>query len=247
MTNVFILARHYLPVLSYTLLILSFFTVEHSLAATQDTSQSFEVYVSGEGEITVEPDIAVIHASLIREGKDSATLLDQVNQAMSAVLKQLRKAKIPPEDIHAGQLNIQQLWSYHNKQRQPRGYNAQRPVKVIVHKIDQYPLIIDTLSKAGVNIFNNVAFEFSQKKMLTEQAVELAIADAKHKAQHLGKGMGGTHCFPKKISLGQHHIPTPQLEMAAAVKVSDQGDAYNPGEQSIRATINATFSCSLEH
>lgn len=206
---------------------------------------SFTVSVSGQGQITAVPDEVVINASLRLQGPQSQELLNASNKTMAEVLAALKTAGIDNKSIQAGQLQLNQRWSHENGRQQPDGYEAVRPVQVRLNNIDRYPQVIDLLSRQGVNNFDGVAFDFSNRAELMDKALVLASKDASRQARLLGEAMGGKNCQPKQVSLSGMGMPQPMMEMAAFKVRGAAADAYQPGEQALNVNVSATFSCKL--
>lgn len=217
------------------------------LASAKDTrdKDSFIVSVSGQGQVTAVPDEVVINASLRLQGPQSQDLLNASNKTMAEVLAALKGAGIDNKSIQAGQLQLTQRWNHDNGRQLPDGYEAVRPVQVRLSNIDRYPQVIDLLSRQGVNNFDGISFDFSNRAELMDKALVLASKDASRQAQLLGEAMGGKNCQPKQVSLSGMGMPQPMMEMAAFKARGAVADAYQPGEQALNVNVSATFSCKL--
>ena len=198
------------------------------------------VSVTGEGVVHAEPDLAVISANLTRQGPDSTKLLDSVNRDMATVVQVLKDFGIADSDIQAGQLHINQRWRRHDGHNQPAGYQAQRPINIKVKQLESYPELISLISRAGVNTLSSIAFDFSNRVVLSDQALVKAAEDASRKAGVLAKALDLDDCEPQQLSIGSRHVPMPRMEMAA---LKAGGDSFNPGAQEITATVTGNFLC----
>ena len=71
--------------------------------------------VSGEGEATVAPDLALLTLSVMREAKTARAALDANNDAMAAVIAAMKSAGIKDRDLQTAGIQINPRYNYTNK------------------------------------------------------------------------------------------------------------------------------------
>ncbi len=214
------------------------------LAEPKETP-SFTVSVTGQGQVSAVPDMVVINASLRLQGPKSQDLLNSSNKTMAAVITSLKNAGVNAKSIQAGQLQLTQRWNNENGRSQPDGYEAVRPLQVSIDDSNRYPHIIDLLAQQGVNNFDGITFDFSNRAELADKALVLASKDASRQARLLGESMGSKLCRPQQVSLAGIGGPQPMMEMAVFKSRGTSADAFQPGEQSVTASVSATFICDM--
>ncbi|TIU73795.1 MAG: DUF541 domain-containing protein, partial [Mesorhizobium sp.] len=73
------------------------------------------IIVSGEGEATVAPDMAILSLSVMREAKSAREALDANNDAMAAVIAAMKSAGIAERDLQTAGIQINPRYNYTNK------------------------------------------------------------------------------------------------------------------------------------
>ena len=75
-------------------------------------NQQFGIWVTGSGSVAIEPDIAILSISIEALEDSVAQAQAKVNRAMSIVLRELRKARIPQNDLQTSHFRIQPNYVY---------------------------------------------------------------------------------------------------------------------------------------
>lgn len=232
------------PLLLTTLLATSAMAAAPQQSATGPVAGAVQIDVNGVGELQAEPDVAVVAASYRQQGSDSKLLVEQAAEVMASAIQALRQSGVAASDIAAGQLQLNQRWRYLDGKQEADGFEVVRSLTVHLDDINLYPATIALLTQQGVNGFDGVTFEFSTRQQLLDQATQLAVADAVHKAGLLGRALSRPVCQPQQVSLGGSQVPRPRLEMAKQSMMAADNGGYNPGEQSLRVEVTATFACA---
>ncbi|RUU81937.1 DUF541 domain-containing protein, partial [Mesorhizobium sp. M7A.T.Ca.TU.009.01.3.1] len=87
------MTRHLLPLALATAIAFP------AMAGAADLPTPPRIIVSGEGEATVAPDLAVLTLSVMREAKTARAALDANNDAMAAVIAAMKSAGIKDRDL----------------------------------------------------------------------------------------------------------------------------------------------------
>lgn len=181
-----------------------------SVAAGENVDKS-SVTVSGEGHITIKPDIAYVQLGVNTKNADANTAQSENKDLMAKVMDALKAQGIKDEDITTVQYNIFQSYDYSQPavdgQNPPMIYEVTNIVKVTLRDINAVGQTIDAASAAGSNVVNSIAFDSTQKEQVYLDALKLAMNSAE------GKATAIMATFDKKPS--------------APFKVFESG--YNPG------------------
>src|SRR5438067_5172128 len=86
-----------------------------AMAAAADLPTPPRIIVSGEGEATVAPDMAILTLSVMREAKTARAALDANNDAMAAVTAAMKSAGIADRDLQTAGIQINPRYNYTNK------------------------------------------------------------------------------------------------------------------------------------
>ena len=86
-----------------------------AMAGATDLPTPPRIIVSGEGEATVAPDLAILTLSVMREAKTARAALDANNDAMAAVIAAMKSAGIKDRDLQTAGIQISPRYNYTNK------------------------------------------------------------------------------------------------------------------------------------
>ncbi|OGN07164.1 MAG: hypothetical protein A3B86_02030 [Candidatus Yanofskybacteria bacterium RIFCSPHIGHO2_02_FULL_38_22b] len=161
---------------------------------------------SGEGKVFAVPDIAAIIFSILTEASTSKVAQDQNSEKSKQIVDFLKKQSIEDKDIKTTGYNIYPQYSYprpvplgaesvtspdyYPGSPKITGYQVNQSFEVKVRDLEKVSTLLDGLVSAGANQVNNLGFKVDNEEELKEQARELAIKDAKEKADTLKKQLG---------------------------------------------------------
>jgi hypothetical protein len=104
---------------------------------------------------------------------------------MESVLDSLMEAGVASEDIQTQSLHLTPSYETDEGGRTLVGYTAFNIVEVRVRVLDGLGSLLDDAVQSGANTLENINFEISDPTSALDQARELAMADARHKAEML--------------------------------------------------------------
>jgi hypothetical protein len=195
------------------------------------------ISVSGEGTVSVAPDLAQIDAGVASDAKTAKEAAEANNAAMGKVLTALKGAGIEEKDFQTSRLSLQPQYDP-NKSGTARltGFQATNQVTVRIRDIDKLPTVLDRAIGAGANEMSGIEFVVSEQSKLLDQARDDAITDARRKAELYAKAAGAK--LGRVVSIteeGSSPPPRPMQAMrASAVPVA-------PGEQTLRAVVTVSY------
>lgn len=140
------------------------------------------IQVSGKGDATVAPDIAIVNAGVVREAKTAREALSANNEAMSAVIAALKEAGIEDKDLQTSSFSIQPRYVYpkakNGQQAEPRivGYSVSNRLTVRVRDIAKTGQILDQMVSLGVNSDGDIRFTNDDPSAAIAQAREIGRA-----------------------------------------------------------------------
>ncbi len=155
-------------------------------AAVAATDLARTITVVGEGQITLQPDIAQtnIGVDVIAPTVDEAST--QAAATMEAVLSALQEQDIADRDIQTTGYNV---WV--ERPYGPEGptdttlYHVGNSMMVTIRDLDKVGSILDAAIEAGANNIYGVTFSMADPNALKGEAREKAVTDAQAKAQEL--------------------------------------------------------------
>ncbi len=208
------------------------------------SQQNVGIWVTGEGSVTVVPDVANLNLGVEAEAETVAQAQAQAATAMQAVIDELKARGVADADIKTQYYSIYPIRDYQKDTSVIIGYRVTNTVTVKVRDVENTGTIIDAVAAAaGDNIrINSIYFTVDDTSAYLEQARADAMADAKAKAQQLADLAGVSLGKPTYISEGGSYIPYIYADRA----LLDEGSStpISPGETEVRLSVQVVYSIS---
>jgi uncharacterized protein YggE len=205
-------------------------------ALAQDRALNI-ITVTGEGEVSIAPDLAVLTAGVTTTGKTAREASETNAKAMTSVMGALKTIGIEERDIATTRLSLFPLRDQKVEQR-VTGFQAANQLTVKIRDVAKTADVIDRLVAAGVNDIGDVQFVVSAPSKPLDAAREAAIADARRKAELYAKAAGVILGQAKMISEEGVAAPPP-IMMRAGREAA--GTPVSAGEQTQRVSVTVSY------
>jgi len=175
--------------------------------------------VSGNGRVTIVPDMATINIG-VRTEEDSVTDALKGNTAQAnAISKVLQNLGVEQEDIQTSNFNVYPTDRYDPMTGQIEGryFVVENTVNVTVRDLSSLGEVLSAVVEAGANNIYGINFNVEDREAAIAEARDLAINDAKAKAQAIADSAG--------VKLGQL--------MSISVSNSNGPVAYFPSQWTV--------------
>ncbi len=219
---------------------LSFAALAAAPAFAQDAPQIATLTVDGEGVVTAAPDVVIITIGVTTRGAQPAATLAANGAAMRAVIDAVTAAGVAERDVATSGFSINPVYG---EQRpgavtQPPivGYEVTNQVTVRIRDLAASGAILDLVVGAGANQINGIRFDIAEPQALEDEAMRLAIADARRKAELMAEAAGVR--LVRVLSVSTYGNAQPVYERAA---FSVAATPIVGGERAITATANLIF------
>jgi uncharacterized protein YggE len=218
-----------------------------ALAAETERREA-TIMVSGEGEATVAPDMAVISLAVVRDADTASEALSANSAAMTEVLDALKAQGIAEKDLQTTEFSIQPKYKQETRTDGSYeapvivGYTVSNGLTVRVRELAKLGTIIDESVKLGVNQGGGISFTNDDPEPTIEaarkQAVEKAAAKAKTLTDAAGVKLG------RVVEISENFArPMPQVYAAAPMaKMADESVPIASGENLYSVTVNITYA-----
>jgi Uncharacterized conserved protein len=163
-------------------------------AAATDTTGTPEhtITVSGSGDVSVAPDVADVvlgvsaTKSTVKDARAAAAA------AMTAVLAAVKKDGVADKDISTVNLSLSPNYDYSSGKSVPAltGYTYSNTIKVTVRDLTTVAAVVDDSTAAGATTVQGISFRLDDTKAAEAQARQLAMTDAKARADALAQAAG---------------------------------------------------------
>ena len=199
------------------------------------------ITVSGEADVASTPDMASVTVGVTSQARTAADALAQNTQRMQGLMAGLGARGLPEKDIQTSNLSLQPLWNNGSGQtRKITGYQVSNQVHVTVRDLDKLGGLLDELVAGGANNFYGLSFGLQDPMPSRNQALGMAVARARAKAQLLAAAAG--------VELGQlldmreagavSYAPQPMMR---AMAMEMDAAPISTGEVSTGATVTLVY------
>lgn len=144
-----------------------------------------EIQVQGHGEVQAAPDVALINLGVLARERDARAAMRTVSEQMRAIIDAIHAQGIPDHDVQTAQLN---LYFDH----ETNSYTASHSVTARVRDVGGAGAVLDAAVDVGANASAGVQFALADQSEAEDRALELAVEDARHKADTLATALGVT-------------------------------------------------------
>ena len=210
--------------------------------------QNTGIWVTGEGKVGVVPDVAILNLGVEAQADSVAEAQRQAATAMTAVVAELDRFGVAEKDIKTQYFRIAPVrrWSEKDGREILIGYRVTNTVTTKVRKIEDTGAIIDAAASAGGDYIriNNISFTVDDPSAYYEEARELAMADAKTKAEQLADSGDVKLGKPVYISESRASVPVVRefYGEAAMPTMAAPPTPISPGETEIRLSVQVVYS-----
>jgi uncharacterized protein YggE len=210
-------------------------------ARAEQRASDPHIVVTGEGKVSVAPDIAQVRSGVTTRGKTVQEASEANSRAMTAILTALTESKIPQKDVQTAQLSIQPVYASPKpgEERKLTGYSVGNHVVVTIKPIERVGDVLDQMIAAGATEVSNVEFLVSDPSKALDQAREAAIADARRKAEVYARAAGVM--LGRVVSIEEGSGVSAPMPRRALAQAASMQIPIAPGENTLHATVTMVF------
>ncbi len=207
------------------------------------------IEVEGTSEISIIPDEAILHVSLAEKGMTVAEVTNALNKKTKSIQDALKNSGVTEYEFNVDNYYVNVNRIYSRGSARDSGYVASQNVKVTVKNLDKDLVrIVETLHTTADMGFN-VQFGISEpkKESYEQQLLELAIDDAKRKAEVISNRLGISDIRVFRVNYGAEsnsYQPMMMRQEAMMVKAMDSREepVFSPEEQKLNDRVKVSFS-----
>lgn len=202
--------------------------------------------VTGQGEVQAYPDYLQLNLTISDTQPTAKAAKAKVDTAMNNVLTISKKLGIREDDIDAAQISNQAIFEYDysagRNKREYKGEQVSRNVSLTLRDMEQYGVLVHELLQNSLVNIHNTELRFNDRAALEQQAMTLALTNARNKASNMASALdnklGKVLRIEEQGSTGQ-----PMFEMRA-MSMAKADSAPAPmliQKQSISASASVRF------
>jgi len=210
------------------------------VVTTDGAAPLYTVTAGGLGRTVAAPDMAEMYFGSTASAEDAKSALDQASATAEAITDAIKGAGVADEDIQTANVSVYPEQSPGNDGSVViTGYRASVQVRVKIRDIDAIGDVIGAASDAGANEIGGPSFTLSDDSDVRNEAIELAIAGARARAEVMAKAAGKS--LGEIISVSEAGANAPVYYAAEARASLDSAVAIEPGQLDIASNVTVVF------
>jgi uncharacterized protein YggE len=214
------------------------------LSACGPSSAARSLTVTGNGSISLTPDIAYIYLGVTTDNLDITQAVDSNNAQAQALVDALKKAGVAAEDIQTSNFSVYSNQKFTDPSSSlPIGstYTVNNTVYVTVRDLSHLGALLTAAVSSGANTINSITFDVADKTA--------AQAQARQKAMDNAGALAGELAQTAKVSLGAIQTITYSEYMYSPYSGMGGGGAsapnasvpIQPGQTQVSVSVSVTY------
>ncbi len=210
----------------------------------QPSGQAQGISVSGTGQASGAPDLALLDLGVSTEGKTVKEARDAAATAMNAVNSAVKGDGVAEKDVQTQQFSIEPEYQYPDGKQELIGFRVTNIVEVKVRNLDSTGQIIDDAAKAGGDVVQvqGLTFTIENPETLRAQARQEAVADARARAEGLAELAGVKLGKPISVSETTGTPPTAFRNAMPGAAGAEMATPIQPGELEVSVTVDILYA-----
>lgn len=214
----------------------------------QSFSETKQITVSGDAEVSVVPDTVLIHTGIEHWDRNLTNARRDNDQALKKVMAVATEFKLGLDQIQVDHIGVEVERKGWNEKpmHSLEGYFVRRNMTFKLKDLSRFDDFLGKLLDAGVNQIRGVEFQTSELRKYRDQAREMAIKAAQEKANVMAKAINqrAGKAISIKEESDQWVMPyggygtRSQIQNVAA---SAGGELLTPGKVTVKASVSAVF------
>ncbi|MGI6740780.1 MAG: SIMPL domain-containing protein [Brevefilum sp.] len=208
--------------------------------ATTESGATRSMNVSGTGRVSVVPDIATVSVGVRTEADEVSAALAGNTESANAIASALEDLGVAREDIQTSNFNVYPSDRYDPMTGEITGryFAVENTVMVIVRDLPSLGDVLSTVVGVGANSIYGISFDVADREAAVAEARQLAIQDAKEKAEKIAADAGVTLGDLINITVTSGSLPITYYD--------SMGGAYAESSVPIAAgTLSIIMECNL--
>ena len=197
------------------------------LASAQDSESMYypepqrTISTTGTGIVTVEPDMARFSVGLEARGEDLKPAQDEVTKEANDITAMLLENGVEEKDIvtTSYRVDTEEKRDRNGNFVEITGYRVTMSISITVNDIDLVGTLLDESVTLGADYVSSISFSVADPDPHIREARQLAIADAKLKAEDYA--IGSDSSLTGLFSLYESSSPQPTARDAGSAETMD--------------------------
>ena len=221
-------------------------TVLGEIEGLSISNQQEGIWVSGQGVVTVTPDIATLRLGVEAQAATVAVAQSQATEAMDEIMTALTENGVAEKDIQTQYFSIYPVtrWDKDDEEQVIVGYRVTNMVNAKIRDIDKAGAVIDAVATAGGDFtrIDSIDFSVDDPSAYYEEARGEAMADAKAKAEQLAELVDGKLGKATYISESSQAPPPIYRQDVYEEAIPTAETPISPGEMEVSLTVQVAYT-----
>lgn len=204
------------------------------------------INVSGNSEITVDPDEAEVWAGISIVKLTAEDAQNEANKVINAIIDGLRYKGISEDDIATERLSLREERRWEAGKSTVVGWRATQTLKISTTDLNKVGPIVDVCVNNGANQIQNINFGLSEEKEqeIKKEAIAKATTNAKDKAEAIADSLDVRLGKVKSVSEASHYYMPYRFGMAevAMDKAVEESAAIMPDKVTVTGQISLVYN-----
>jgi len=213
--------------------------------ADADALKGDVIVTTGQATVKRAPDVAFLAIGVETRAKSPRDAQRQNADEMTATQRRLGDAGVSRDALRTLGVDLQQEFDFTNGRRTPREYVARNTIEVRVEDVGRLGEIVDAAVQGGATSASGVRFDLRDRAAAEHEAVRLAVADARARADAAASGAGRAVGRIVKIEEAREE-PIVMARSFESLRAAAPGAApptpVEPGYVEVRARVTLTAS-----
>lgn len=217
--------------------------------ATAGTTSSGGVSVTGNGSVTLSPDMATFSVSVSETAETTAEAQAATNAKMAQIYATLSEEfGVEAKDLRTTSMNLYPDYEYVDGRQVLTGQTSSQSLNVTLHDLDDLAPVVDRLSTISGISLSSISLDAADKAAAQAEARALAVEDAMSKASDYataaGLGLGKALAISEAgfTSYSNRIQPTMLYAEAASAGSAKDSASYYAGDLQVTAEVSVTFA-----
>ncbi|WP_236784562.1 MULTISPECIES: SIMPL domain-containing protein [Alteribacter] len=206
----------------------------------QARNNTSKLKVKGEGSVSAAPDRANITVGAVTESTEVSEAQQENAQIISQVTSAITTLGVPEESIQTVEYRIDTQYDFVDGKQEFRSYRVTHLLQVTLDDITLTGSVIDEAVEAGANTISSISFSLSNPEVLYNQALELALQNAREKAETIAAELGVALSTPP-VSVVEISPSTTPVPFQTALYATSEGTPIQAGTLTILALVEVEY------
>ncbi|MFC3884187.1 SIMPL domain-containing protein [Bacillus songklensis] len=202
------------------------------------------ITVHGQGTVKAIPDTISMTIGVMTENLNVQEALKENSAKSTQLIQALNQMGIRDEQIETASFTINPKYDYSDGKATLIGYEVQHLFTLTVKDVKQAGEVYKTAVDSGANIARNLQFQLQNADLYYQEALKLAVQNAKEKAYTIARSLKATLHEPPVEIIEETLYPVYESAVSpkATVLAAQSVPPIQPGEQRLQAQLKVVFS-----